>query len=80
MMMVFVAAPPPLSFCLCLSACGLVVDGQMGKFNNERGRIGEIETPGQQKGTTKYVSQNIFIGLLFNLTNIIFVLVYTMLL
>ena len=46
--------PPPLSFSLCLSACVLVVDGQMGKFHHVGEKFGEIETPGEQQENLRY--------------------------
>ena len=42
---------PSLSLFICITACVAVVDGQRGTFNNV---IGQIKTPGQQKGTSKY--------------------------
>ena len=43
-------APPSLF--IFVTACVAVVDGQRGTFNNV---IGKIKTPGQQKGTSKYL-------------------------
>ena len=44
----------PYSHPLSLYLYDCIADGQRGTFNYVTGKIGEIKTPGQQKGNTKY--------------------------